>query len=285
MKTIKEIIDAILNTDLAHARIATSKVRKLVYGSGKSKYKEITSAITEAPVTYSKITDPVRQEYFVRAISVMYFLHDKKDTPDFLFPWLFELLQHPNGNIRQAAVRMVGHEFGALTFHIRFPGEKHILSDLSPEYADRVLHTLRLNLEAISERTYKPAYKKHKYIDTLPSSVHKSVEYLLHDLHDMCTASFALDEEDLTDEIIEKRKEIEQKVTALLKQSGSKKTFKDILDIIFNEKGSGDFGTMIALFGNDFNDEELSNIVQILGDAWNYFPHKSLHNLSPVEVI
>ena len=285
MENIKKTINTILTADKEHARIATGKVRKLVYASNKANIKEITSAITEAPATYSKITDPVRQEYFVRAISVMYFLHDKEDTPDFLFPWLFELLQHSNGNIRQSAVRMIGFEFGSLTFHIRFPGEKRVFSNLSAEYADRVLHTLRLNLESISQQTYKPAYKRFKYIDSLPSSVHKSVQYLLCDLDDMCTASSALDEEDLSDEIIEMRKEIEQKVCTILKQNGSKKTFEDVLDIIFYEEGSSDFGKMVALFGNKIDDKELNDIVKILTDAWNYFPHKSLHGLSPVEVI
>jgi hypothetical protein len=41
---------------------------------------------------------------------------------------------------------------------------------------------------------------------------------------------------------------------------------------------------MIAMFDTGEGDE-LSNILDILTDAWNYFPHKSLGGKSPEEML
>ena len=132
MITFPELFRAILTADKDESRQAARGVRKFLYSSnGKSKddYKnesrDIKDIINRAPGEYAKIAENWRQENFVIAISVIYYLHDEKQNqPDFLFPWLFNLLQHKNGNVRHAAVRMIDHEMGTLTVHLRFPGER-----------------------------------------------------------------------------------------------------------------------------------------------------------------
>ena len=122
------------------------------------------------------------------AISVMYFLHDKESQPDFLFPWLFNLLQHENGYIRHAAVRMIEDELGPLSYHIRFPGEKPAFrhEGLLPERADRILYELYANLSGLLNDLWKPAYKRYKYIHSLPSGPYKSVQMILGELREDC---------------------------------------------------------------------------------------------------
>jgi len=187
VNTIKNCFDMILQENKKESHLASRKVRKLLYSSStgnREMYKEIAEIIEKAPINYVKIPENWRQENFVMAISVIYFLHDKEDQPDFLFPWLFQLLQHPNGYIRYSAVKMISHEIGPLTYHIRFPKEKSGLDRFSPKQADYILHSLFMNLNILANSIYESKYKKYKYIDSLPASPYKSVQMVLADLEE-----------------------------------------------------------------------------------------------------
>lgn len=95
MNTIKECFEKILHGNRDQSRPAARRVRKLLYGSKRiDKYNDIKNLIKTAPVAYMKISEDWRQENFVTAISVIYFLHGKDDEPNFLFSWLFQLLLH-----------------------------------------------------------------------------------------------------------------------------------------------------------------------------------------------
>ncbi|MFH0853960.1 MAG: hypothetical protein V1891_00485 [bacterium] len=138
MKTFTELFDIILAGDKDDSRKAARDARKLLYGSSDG--GDFKMIIENAPEEYVKITEYWRQENFVVAVSVLYFLHDKESQPDFLFPWLFYLLRHQNGNIRNAARRMMENELGPLTVHIRCP--EHKQSKSKTEQSDFILLNL-----------------------------------------------------------------------------------------------------------------------------------------------
>ncbi|MFA6405444.1 MAG: hypothetical protein WCW46_01695 [Candidatus Paceibacterota bacterium] len=190
MTIIKQCFETIMNGSKEESRQAARRVGKLVYSSpaeGQEKYTEIVALIKTAQEDYARISEDWRQENFVMAISVMYFLHDKEDQPDFIFPWLFQLLQHQNGYIRYAAVKMISHEIGPLTVHIRFPGDRPILGDkLKPDQADKILHSLFMSLNGLLSVLWQPKYKRYKYIDSLPASPYKSVQMVLTELKESC---------------------------------------------------------------------------------------------------
>ena len=186
MKTFRELFNTILTGEKDASRQAAREVRKLLYGSHGDQYNEISSIIENSPKEYEEITESWRQENFVMAISVMYFLHNRENQPDFLFPWLYELLQHENGNIRHAAVRMFENELGPLTYHIRCPGEKSSFHKFSPEQAQHILFGLFANLNNLAIDLWIPAYKKYKYISSLPSGTYKSVQMILSRLEEDC---------------------------------------------------------------------------------------------------
>ncbi len=188
-KTFKEYFDEILRGDKDESRLAARAVRKLLYGAqgGNDKYKDIKNIVNGAPGEYVKISEDWRQENFVMAVSVIYFLHDKENQPDFLFPWLFDLLQYENGYIRQAAVRMLDNELGPLTVYIRFPGHQPgYFGKLTSEQADNILYSLFLNLNNLSVALWKPMYKRYKYISSLPVGPYKSTQMVLAHLEELC---------------------------------------------------------------------------------------------------
>ncbi len=186
IKTIKECFDVILSCDKEESRLAARRVRKLLYSSQgeRDKYQDIKNIVNEAPDKYAEIIEEWRQEDFVVAVSVIYYLHDREEEPDFLFPWFFQLLQHSNGTIRYAAVRMLSIELGPLTVHIRVPGHK---SDrLRPEQADRILKSLFISLHGLMTALWEPKFKRYKYVDSLPTGPYKSVQMVLAKMEEYC---------------------------------------------------------------------------------------------------
>ncbi len=263
--------------------MAAREVRKLVFSPNGGKYKDIEFIINDAPKKYEGIIDEFRQENFVVAVSVMYFLHNNENHPDFLFPWLFRLLQHKNGNIRHSAVRMLENELGPLTFYIRFPGKESSHSKTTKAQADQILLGLRLSLESLAASSYKPSYKKYKYIDSLPSGTYKSVQHILVCLEDYCSEIHKSMEIESKQQILERRKEIEEELLEMLKETKSDFGLEDIKEIIYNEDGQDGLTDVIAMFDIGQSAAELQNVLELVNDAWNYFPHKIIGGLSPAE--
>jgi len=185
MKTFVELFEIILTGSKDDSRKVAREVRKLLYSARKGgKYESIKKIVENAPDEYTKILEDWRRENFVVAVSVLYYLHDRESQPDFLFPWLFHLLQHEKGNIRHAAVRMLGNELGPLTVHIRCPRYKQ--SILKSERSDFILFNLYIALNNLLADLWEPKYKKYKYIESLPASPYKSIQMVLNRMEDDC---------------------------------------------------------------------------------------------------
>ncbi|KKW15823.1 MAG: hypothetical protein UY56_C0026G0004 [Parcubacteria group bacterium GW2011_GWA1_50_14] len=189
MNTVKECFDTILRGNKSDSRLAARRVRKLLYSSqsGRNDLEDIKNLINNASIEYAKIFEEWKQENFVAATSVIYYLHNKEENPDFLFPWLFQLLQHSSGVIRYASVRMLSNEIGPLTVHLRFPDHKPgYFGKLMPEQADTILYSLFVSLNGLLGTLWQSKYKKYKYIDSLPVSPYKSVQMVLAELKESC---------------------------------------------------------------------------------------------------
>lgn len=177
-KTFTELFNIILTGNKDDSHMAAREVRKLLYSSHSGgKYDEIKKIIENAPDEYHEIKEEWRQENFVIAVSVLYFLRDKEDQSDFLFPWLFCLLQHRNGYIRHSAVRMLENELGPLTVHIRCSEYKQ--SKSKSERSNFILQNLFTGLNSLLSDLWKPVYKKYKYVDSLPACPYKSIQMVL----------------------------------------------------------------------------------------------------------
>ena len=84
-------------------------------------------------------------------------------------------------------------------------------------------------------------------------------------------------------QILSRRKEIEQELVDLLKQTDSDFSLQDIRDVISNEEEQDDMMKVVAMFDNGGDASELSTVLELVTDAWNYFPHKALGGISPNE--
>ena len=84
-------------------------------------------------------------------------------------------------------------------------------------------------------------------------------------------------------QILERRKEIEQDLVDMLKETESDFSLQHVKDAIFHEEDNDDMMKVVAMFDRGGDALELSNVLELVTDAWNYFPHKVLNGLSPAE--
>ncbi len=80
-----------------------------------------------------------------------------------------------------------------------------------------------------------------------------------------------------------KKKEIEQELLDFLSETKSDFTLEHIKEIIYNEDGQDSLTKAVACFDTGQGAIELQNILDVLIEAWNYFPHKAIGGLSPAE--
>ena len=84
-------------------------------------------------------------------------------------------------------------------------------------------------------------------------------------------------------QILERRKEIEQELVDMLKETESDFTLDHVRDVIYHEEDNDDMMKVVAMFDRGGDASELSNVLELVTDAWNYFPHKALGGISPAE--
>lgn len=86
-------------------------------------------------------------------------------------------------------------------------------------------------------------------------------------------------------QIFARRKEIEKQLLEMLEEVKSGFGLDEIKDIIYNEKDKNDLVKILKIFDRGQNIDELNKMLAIINDAWNYFPHKCLNGLCPMEKI
>lgn len=84
-------------------------------------------------------------------------------------------------------------------------------------------------------------------------------------------------------QILERRKEIEKELLDMPKETKSDFGLDDIKEIIYNEDGQDSLTDIIAMFDTGQGVAEFQNVLELVNDAWNYFPHKIIGGLSPAE--
>ena len=84
-------------------------------------------------------------------------------------------------------------------------------------------------------------------------------------------------------QILDRRKEIEQELSDMLKETGSDFTLDHVRDAIYHEEDNDDMMKVVAMFDRGGDATELENVLELVTDAWNYFPHKVLGGISPAE--
>ena len=122
-----------------------------------------------------------------------------------------------------------------------------------------------------------------EYVEDMKPSIEKSLQLFFGRLTSgRAYRRFLESQMSVPNDVAIKRQEIEHELTELLKLTKSHADVESIKDIIFDEQGNEDFQEIIMMF-DDGDPSNLSNVLETVSDAWNYFPHKVLGGLSPAE--
>jgi hypothetical protein len=86
-------------------------------------------------------------------------------------------------------------------------------------------------------------------------------------------------------QILARRKEIEKEIVNMLKEVESDFALQDVIDAIYHEEDNDDMMKAVAMLDRGGDAAELENVLELVTDAWNYFPHKTLGGISPAEKV
>lgn len=86
-------------------------------------------------------------------------------------------------------------------------------------------------------------------------------------------------------EFTKRQKEIEEELQEMLDERKSEFDLGYIKKIIYDEQDDDCLMQIVSIFDRGGDASELDNILEIVNDAWNFFPHKCLGGLCPMEKI
>lgn len=257
---------------------------------------------------FDEIKDIDHQAYFINTLKWPFFIIGAKHFR-FFSDFIIKCIQNPSGKIRQAIL----HATDWLTMGTDIEIPQYLTRKFSQEDLALIKKNKELyfefvwEVERLIEKYDEPRFKKYKYIDQMPSSIYKSLQYLVAErllrtekyeamYQDFLRQRYggpvpkrpfsAADQVKLIiarQQILMKRKEIGNELTELLKETKSDFTLGDVKEAIYNEEDSDDIMKVVAMFDRGGDASELENILELISDAWNYFPHKILGGLSPAE--
>ncbi len=209
---------------------------------------------------------------------------------DLLKNFTLKVIQHPSGKVRQAMVHTADWLYISLTSRIDGYHVRHEKSHNREEQkvAKEQFKNYIKEIEALLDKYSFQDTTSGECIDEMKPTVYKSLQLLWSNVTRGYTYGEIIEGESLlkiSPEIIEKRKEIEQEVKSLLKQSKSFYKFEDVKQVVFDENSTDDMQELVKMFDTGKGNFELDTIIEIIQEVWNYFPHRLLDGKSPIELM
>ena len=254
--------------------------------------------------TFDQIKNLDNQIHFIQVL-IWPFLALADRQIEFFGDFILKHIQHPSAKVRQAIIRLAAYLSMSVTLNEHsWCKEKFSEKDLIEINNHQQLYFKIVQAaEKLLEKYDEPKFRKCEYISDLPTGVYKSIQYLItKELLRVIDTEVAYQKflrgkdvfcnsNDIAEEaeriiarrkISDKKLEIETEILELLYLTGSDFEIEDIRRAIYEEENTDDLQEVIAML-DDGNLENLSNVLEIISDAWNYFPHRVLDGLSPAE--
>lgn len=295
---MKEQIEIIKTGTRQQVVEAQKQIQKFWHGilhPLSAKEKKAYEVFLEEIERFDDIEDIEHQAHFINTLKWPFLVSGDQHFR-FFADFVLKCIQHPSGKIRQAIL----HATDWLTMGTDIEPPEYASREFTAQELEMIKRNKQLYFEFVHEIDHlldkynEPRFRKYKYIASIPSSVYKSLQYLMtHRL--LRTEKYAKMYQDFLRErhpdyliedrrpIIERTREIEQALEEMLEQTGSDFSLEDIKDIIYHEEDQDDMMKVVAMFDTGQATSELSDILELVTDAWNYFPHKALGGISPAE--
>lgn len=285
---VREIFVKLMRGSKEEAREAKKQIEKLWHSDSRG-FKKCASIALGYLSGFDQIENVDNQAAFVSGLG-LFFLVLADDNFDTLKSFTLKLLQHPNGHVREAIRHAAEWLYCSLTSRAKpfvWPKGKSLTEKQTADQvqAEKQYLDFVKELEALIEKNDYHG-RRAKYIQSMSPSVNKSLQMFWARLTDSPVYQRLISRDrPIPLDVSMKRIELHQVLSLVIEKGKYDFEVDDILDAIYNEAASGDFGEIISMFDRAEDMSELNDILQLLNAAWNYFPHKSLNGLSPVEMI
>ena len=286
-KKLRQLLIILTTGSRAEFKLAKKEISALWHHDTKGFQTSATVALEFLP-KFDQIKNDLNKEAFVASLN-FFFLALDDDHFEILKDFTLRVIQHPNGHIREAIRHTSSWLFCSLTSRIHpfvYPPSQELTPKQKTEQSkacEQYLNYVK-EIEALIDK-YSPEDEKVKYIEEMKPSVNKSLQQLWSELIDSRVyQEIVAETRPIPSEVFFKRKELEQEITKLLKKTKSDFDLADVKDVIFREEDNDDMMKIMAMFDRGGSTSELSDILELVTDAWNYFPHQMLGGLSPAEM-
>lgn len=262
----------------------------MLWAKDHEEFDKAKSLIFQIIENFDEIQDAEHEAATISGMSLFY-LALADENFEVMKDFIVKNLQHPDGRIREAA-KDVGDWLYCSLAHRADPyvypkGKPLSDKQKSEQIIARGQYTNFVNeLEALIDRYGNDEDDDVEYIDEMKPSIHKSLQKMWSRLTDTPAYRRLIEQSHFVlPAILARRQEIEEELTKLLKMTKSDFDLEDIKLTIFNEQDSSDLAEVVRMLDTGHSFSELSNILEVVEDAWNYFPHRILNGRCPAEML
>lgn len=289
-KEIQNELRRLLSVLMTGSRDEFKKAKKVIrtlWNHETKAFKSSAEVALEFLPKFDQIENIVNKEAFASSLN-LFFLVLADDHFETLKDFTLKVIQNQNGHVREAIRNTAEWLYCSLKSRMdsfMYPKGKELTEKQKIEQikAREQYENYVKDVEALIDK-YDTVNESAEYIDEMRPSVNKSLQQLRYRLTESRAYQKLLEgTRAIPPEISIKRREIEEELVEMLKKTESSFSLQDIKNAIFHEEESDDMMKVIAMFDRGGDASELSNILELVTDAWNYFPHKILNGLSPVE--
>lgn len=266
-------------------RLAKKEIHSL-YNKDYKKFKSCKELLFKYIDSFDSIKADKNKAAFISGISLFY-LSLADDNFDYLKNFIIKNLVNTNGSIREAARNTGDWLYISLSSRsdpFVWPEDKELTEKQKSNQVigEKQYTDLIMEIESLLEK-YDDKDDDSEYISEMKPSICKTLQTFLSRLTDTPAYRRLLERKTpITLELFNKRKEVEIGLIKMLSKSKSDYDIDDIKEIIFEEHDIEDMHELIRIF-DDGNTDDLSNVLELISDAWNYFPHRVLNGQCPNE--
>lgn len=231
---------------------------------------------------FDDIKDINNKKAFIAGLSLFYLVLSDEYFEK-LKVFTLKTIQNPDGHIREAIKNTSDWLFPSLSERMKpftYPKGKKLTKKQKVDQivAKKQYLSFIDDVEDLLNKYHLKENERVKYIERMSPSVEKSVQMLWSRLVDLSKHCIQHPKW-----VLEKREEIKEKLQNIHAKYLVNFNLKDIEDEIFYESSYKDMTKLLSRFKKVNTITGLNEITQVINDAWNYFPHRSLVGLSPVE--
>jgi len=250
-------------------------------------FKHAAGFVFKIIADFDSIPDAEHKAAVISGMSLFY-LALADEHFDELKKFIVKNLQHPDGRVREAARKTGDWLFISLSSRAEpfvYPED----TPLTEEQKERQVVARKQYIDLAAEIETLIDGQDNvdvaaEYIDEMKPSVHKSLQLFWDRITGSPSYRRSVEHSrPIPLEIFIKRKEIESELENKLKEVRSDFDLEYIKQIIYEEDGTDDLKDIIRMFDTGYGAVDLQDVLELVNDAWNYFPHKILDGLSPAE--